>query len=267
MRKPIAAALFTLFCTSLSAQQLADGIHQFDNKQYPQALQTYTRLANEGNAEAQFRLGEMYWYGEGTAIDLTKAKTLFEQAGAQGHASAKAALNRMTQRAARRADIDFYTTRFDGGDLKTARAACVRPSIPEVSQTGAQIKATSDAIAVWNACYRRFGDQLAASAPIKAIPADVLALMNDAEIQAATRRIDQAYAAIATEMAATAAEVVAQNNNWAARTEKFVATMAYRSKAEINSYEAAQRQQQENMLNKLNNSRTSTPGTSPTRRF
>lgn len=33
----------------------------------------YARLAEAGNTEAQFLLGEMYWYGDGAASDLTLA--------------------------------------------------------------------------------------------------------------------------------------------------------------------------------------------------
>ncbi len=46
------------------------------------------RLASQGDASAQYKLGLMYIYGEGVDSDSTKAIEWFKKAGNQGHAEA-----------------------------------------------------------------------------------------------------------------------------------------------------------------------------------
>lgn len=58
------------------ADDLADANKLLENKAYPQALAAFTKLANAGNAEAQFHLGEMYWYGEAGSVDLADRKSV-----------------------------------------------------------------------------------------------------------------------------------------------------------------------------------------------
>ncbi|WP_440455254.1 tetratricopeptide repeat protein [Psychrobacter sp. ASPA161_9] len=47
------------------------------------------RLANQGNADAQFNLGEMYYLGDGVSQNYTTAKKWFEKAANQGDATAQ----------------------------------------------------------------------------------------------------------------------------------------------------------------------------------
>lgn len=47
---------------------------------YKQAVYWYSKAAEQGVAEAKFNLGLMYTSGEGVQIDLSKAKQLFKQA-------------------------------------------------------------------------------------------------------------------------------------------------------------------------------------------
>ena len=46
-------------------------------------------LADKGNAEAQFSLGQMYWIGEGVESDNEKAEKLIRKAAEQGLAIAQ----------------------------------------------------------------------------------------------------------------------------------------------------------------------------------
>lgn len=52
-------------------------------------------LRSANYAEAQYQLGMLYEAGIGCEINLEKAKTLYKQAGEQGHIYAKGALNRL----------------------------------------------------------------------------------------------------------------------------------------------------------------------------
>ena len=52
-------------------------------------------LAKNGDAEAQYILGEMYWKGEGVPQDDKKSAEWFEKAAAQGKASAQLNLGMM----------------------------------------------------------------------------------------------------------------------------------------------------------------------------
>ena len=46
------------------------------------------KLAEQGNPEAQYKVGEMYEMGKGVPKDVQKAQQWFEKAGAQGHKKA-----------------------------------------------------------------------------------------------------------------------------------------------------------------------------------
>lgn len=52
----------------------------------------YLKLAESGNAHAQYRLGQCYLAGEGIGKDLQKAREYFSKAAAQGNESAAKAL-------------------------------------------------------------------------------------------------------------------------------------------------------------------------------
>ncbi|HEY5800496.1 MAG TPA: sel1 repeat family protein [Burkholderiaceae bacterium] len=248
MKKLIVAVTLAMAFGAASAQELSDGIKQFESRNYTQALQTFQKLAAGGNAEAQFRLGEMYWYGEGTAVDMAKAKALLEQASAQGNGKAQATLNLMAQREVRRDDIAFYTTRYDGGELKTARDACVRPAIPAESKTADDITAMSGAVQKWNDCYKHFGSLLSGATLARTVPADVLSLMNDSEIVAATARMNKVNSDMASQLHAVAVDVIMQNNAWVAATAPQVAAINARNKADIEILLNAQRQARDNRL-------------------
>lgn len=61
-------------------------------KNYPEALQSYTLAAQQGDAEAKYRLGRMYALGQGGPRDPKKAVQWMEEAAKQGHEPAILAL-------------------------------------------------------------------------------------------------------------------------------------------------------------------------------
>ena len=50
--------------------------------------------AEQGNAEAQYRLGNRYRYGDGVGINKSKARVWYEKSAYQGHAAAQFGLGR-----------------------------------------------------------------------------------------------------------------------------------------------------------------------------
>jgi hypothetical protein len=58
-----------------------------------QAFLWYQKAAEQGFAEAQFKLGKCYSTGEGVPIDSGQALIWFRKAADQGHVRAKEALN------------------------------------------------------------------------------------------------------------------------------------------------------------------------------
>jgi TPR repeat protein len=66
------------------AGYLEDGIRSQERKDYPKAVGAFQKAAAGGNAEAQRRLGFMYYHGEGVVHDNKQAVAWFEKAAAGG---------------------------------------------------------------------------------------------------------------------------------------------------------------------------------------
>jgi TPR repeat protein len=79
-----------LLCLSVSAyaDALRDGQQAYEAGRYAQAIQLLTPLANESNSQAQFRLGMMYFQGQGVPEDEKLAVYWFKKAATQGNANA-----------------------------------------------------------------------------------------------------------------------------------------------------------------------------------
>ena len=56
---------------------------------WTEAVRHYRRAAEQGEAEAQCRLGFCFKHGHGVAQDWTEAVRYYRQAAAQGHAHAQ----------------------------------------------------------------------------------------------------------------------------------------------------------------------------------
>jgi TPR repeat protein len=62
---------------------------------YAEAVRLYRLAAAQGDANAQFNLGDMFENGKGVAQDRGEAIRLYRLAAAQGSANATAALKRL----------------------------------------------------------------------------------------------------------------------------------------------------------------------------
>lgn len=221
--KKIVICLALAFAGMAHADELADANALLQKKAYPQALQLYTRLANAGDAEAQLHLGEMYWYGEAGAVDLVKADAWFRKSAAKGNKTAAASLELMKQRELRRADLDYWITKYDGGELKSGKFRCTAPRFPAVSKINDEIKAVTASMAAWQDCYNGFADNLEAKSSLaKLIPEDIGRLLNEQELAAAKVHLDAVIARVAADANINAKLVLADFAAWRGATEKYV---------------------------------------------
>lgn len=214
MRSTICVLLLVLSGAAM-ADDLADAEKALAAKAYPQALQVFGKLAAAGNPQAQLRLGEMYWYGEGVALDRAKGDALFAQAAASGNPDAVAARKLSAQRASNGTAIAYWTGGYDGADLTAGKYNCVAPAIPAVSNTNVEIKATNEAVVQWRQCYNEFVANLNAGLPAgKRIPAEVVVVMSEPETQQARAHIEKVYGTVLGKAQADADAVMARHAAW-----------------------------------------------------
>ena len=76
---------------------LEKGNTTFEAQKYESAVMYYTKAAELGNAEAQYRLGCYYETGTGVEQDLNKAEFWIRQSADQGMAQALIALRRFVK--------------------------------------------------------------------------------------------------------------------------------------------------------------------------
>jgi hypothetical protein len=72
------------------------GIDAWQRADYPGAVSIWRPLAEAGDADAQFNLGQAYRLGRGVQLDLAAAKIWFERAARSGHLDAETTLGLLT---------------------------------------------------------------------------------------------------------------------------------------------------------------------------
>lgn len=88
----VAGALLLWAATSVSAQSVKTGIEAWQRSDYSGAVAIWRPLAEKGDADAEFNLGQAYRLGRGVPTNLAAAKTWFERAAGQGHVDAQTTL-------------------------------------------------------------------------------------------------------------------------------------------------------------------------------
>jgi cell division septation protein DedD len=88
----VAAALAIAAAAPISAQSVKAGIAAWQQANYAGAVAIWRPLAEKGDADAQFNLGQAYRLGRGVATNLSAAKTWFARAAAQNHVDAQTTL-------------------------------------------------------------------------------------------------------------------------------------------------------------------------------
>lgn len=88
----IIAALMASLAAPANPQSVRAGIDAWQKSDYPAAIAIWRPLAEAGDSDAQFNLGQAYRLGRGVALNLAVAKTWFERAAASGHVDAQTTL-------------------------------------------------------------------------------------------------------------------------------------------------------------------------------
>src|SRR3954447_8741155 len=92
----VAAMLTAMLAAPLSAQSVKAGIDAWQRADYTGAVGIWRPLAEGGDADAQFNLGQAYRLGRGVPLDLSAAKIWFERAAHSGHVDAETTLGLLT---------------------------------------------------------------------------------------------------------------------------------------------------------------------------
>lgn len=88
----VAALLLSALITTAAHAGLKQGLAAYDSADYATARKELLPLAEQGNAQAQYRLGKMANLGQGLPLDKKEAARWFHLAAEQGMAAAQGAL-------------------------------------------------------------------------------------------------------------------------------------------------------------------------------
>ena len=91
-RYVVAAALLLAFSAPAAAQSVKAGIEAWQKADYSGAVAIWRPLAEAGDADAAFNLGQAYRLGRGVPTNLASAKDWFERAARQKHVDAETTL-------------------------------------------------------------------------------------------------------------------------------------------------------------------------------
>jgi len=89
MRLRALLALSVLLCSTAAVAGLKEGYDALSKKDYVTAANEYRPLAERGDAEAQYRIGRMYEFGNGYPQDKAQGIAWIRKAAAQGHVDAE----------------------------------------------------------------------------------------------------------------------------------------------------------------------------------
>ncbi len=191
--------LLSIILLGVSGIAMAGELERADKllqaKAYDKAFPIYIALAQAGDTEAQFRVGEMYWYGDGTAMDLTAANTWLYKAAQRGHKGAIESLDVLKQRQVRGADIVYWTSGQAGQRVEVSGYDCAAPVLSKDAKTKESIREAASRYKEWQACYDSFAARINAQVRlVPQIPEDVLKLMTPREAEQAYTRLTGEFA-------------------------------------------------------------------------
>lgn len=105
---PWGTAALLLTCVALpmgaAHADVRAGVEAWEAGDYARALREWRPLAQAGDADAQFNLGQAYKLGRGVTQDLAQAIAWFQRAAAQGHIQAEDNLGLVLYESGRRTD-------------------------------------------------------------------------------------------------------------------------------------------------------------------
>jgi cell division septation protein DedD len=88
----IAVTMVALAAAPLQAQSVRAGIDEWQRGNYANAVAIWRPLAEGGDPDAEFNLGQAYRLGRGLQANATESQKWFERAAAQGHVDAETTL-------------------------------------------------------------------------------------------------------------------------------------------------------------------------------
>ena len=88
----VAAAAAALFAAPLAAQSVKAGIEAWQHADYAAAVAIWRPLAESGDPDAAFNLGQAYRLGRGVPLNLGSAQSWFLRAAQTGHVDAQTTL-------------------------------------------------------------------------------------------------------------------------------------------------------------------------------
>lgn len=88
----LVAAAAAALLTSAASADIKAGIDAWAGGRYDAAVKEWRPLAEKGDADAQYNMGQAYKLGRGVPSDLKLAQTWYEKAAQQGHQPAQANL-------------------------------------------------------------------------------------------------------------------------------------------------------------------------------
>src|SRR5689334_682438 len=91
-RVMIAVAIAALTALPATAQSVKAGISAWQKADYTGAVAIWRPLAEKGDADAAFNLGQAYRLGRGVPTNLAAAQSWFERAARKGHVDAQTTL-------------------------------------------------------------------------------------------------------------------------------------------------------------------------------
>ncbi len=91
----VAAALIGFSAAPIFAQSVKAGIEAWQKADYPAAVNIWRPLAEKGDIDAAFNLGQAYRLGRGVQLNLGAAQTWLERAARKGHIDAQTTLGLM----------------------------------------------------------------------------------------------------------------------------------------------------------------------------
>jgi hypothetical protein len=119
-RRHLIAASASLCLVLGAGSALADvkkGVDAWQAGNYSAAIAEWRPLADAGDADAQFNLGQAYKLGRGVAVDMRSAQGWYEKAARQGHGQAQAMVGLIMFQAGNRAGaMPWIKKGADNGD-------------------------------------------------------------------------------------------------------------------------------------------------------
>ncbi len=89
MKRVTAFAVLLVVLAAPAWADFSDGVAAYNRGDYGTAFSEWKPLAEQGNAGAQFNLGQMYFYGRGVPQVYAAAVRWYRRSAEQGHANAQ----------------------------------------------------------------------------------------------------------------------------------------------------------------------------------